>query len=74
MAKKKSVGYIIGQVFKWLGIALLVGLVVAVICYFAVPEFKTFINNSWEDLKFQIENGKEVVEESAEAVKRLLIK
>ena len=71
MAKKKrGAGYVIGQIFKWLGITLLVGAVVAVICYFAVPDFKTFINNSWEDLKFQIENGKE----TAEAVKQLVIR
>lgn len=71
MAKKKNV---VGEVFKWIGIVLCVALVVAVICYFAVPEFKTFINNSWEDLKFQIENGKEVVDETTEAMKRLVIR
>ena len=72
--KKKSVGYVIGQIFKWIGIALLAGLAVAVICYFAVPDFKTWVNNSWQDLKFQIENGKEVVGETVEAVKRLAIR
>ena len=71
MAKKKNV---VGEVFKWIGSVLCVALVVAVVCYFTVPEFKTFVNNSWEDLKFQIENGKEVVEETTEAVKRLVIR
>ena len=75
MAKKKnSAGYVIGQIFKWLGIGLLIGAIVAVICYFTVAEFKTFVNNSWEDLKFQIENGKEVAGEAVEAVKRLAIR
>lgn len=72
MAKKKK--SVVGQVFKWIGITLLVGLVVAVICYFAVPEFKTFINNSWQDLKTQIENGKETADSTLEAVKHLVIR
>lgn len=67
MAKKRNVAK---TVFKAIGITLLIGLAVAVICYFAVPEFKTWVNNSWEDLKFQIENSKE----TTEAVKRLVIK
>lgn len=71
MAKKKG---IVGKIFKGIGIALLVGLVVAVICYFAVPEFKTLVNNSWQDLKTQIENNKEATEGAVEAVKHLVIR
>ena len=72
MAKKKK--SVVGQVFKWIGITLLVGLVVAVVCYFAIPEFKTFINNSWQDLKTQIENGKEATDGALEAAKHLIVK
>lgn len=69
--KKESVWK---KVFKGIGIALAIGLVVGVICYFAVPEFQTFINDSWQDLKNQIENNKETVDEAVEAAKHLVIR
>ena len=71
MAKKKSV---VGKIFKGIGVALLVALGVAVICYFAVPEFKTLVNDSWQDLKTQIENGKEAADGAVEAMKHLVIR
>ena len=70
MAKTSTVH----KVFKGIGIALLIGLVVGVICYFAVPEFQTFVNNSWTDLKNKFAENKEAVDETVEAVKRLIVK
>lgn len=70
MAKTSTVQ----KVFKGIGIALLIGLVVGVICYFAVPEFQTFVNNSWTDLKNKFAENKEAVDETVEAVKRLIVK
>lgn len=63
MAKKKNVAK---NVFKGIGITLLIALGVAVICYFAVPEFKEFINNAF--------TNKETADGALEAVKRLVIR
>ena len=57
MAKnyKKKSGFL-GKFFKALGVILLIGAVVVTICYFTVPEVKEFINNSWQDITFQIKH------------------
>jgi len=53
MKKKKVNGW---KIFgKCLGWGLLIAVVAGVICYFAVPEFQTFINNSWQDLTNKIQ-------------------
>lgn len=71
MAKrKKGAGYVVGQVFKWLGIALFVAAVAGVICYFAIPDFKVWVQNSWTDLKNQIGNN----QGATKAVKMLIQK
>lgn len=64
MARKKSNAT---KVFKGIGIALLIALGVAVVCYFAVPEFKDLINNAFTD-------NKEATEGAVEAVKHLVIR
>ena len=63
MAKKKNVA---AKVFKGIGITLLIALGVAVICYFAVPEFKELINNAF--------TNKETADGALEAVKHLVIR
>lgn len=57
MAKKyKKKGGFWGKFFKVIGATLLIGAVVVTICYFTVPAVKEFINNSWQDITFQIKH------------------
>ena len=45
-----------GKVCAWIFGILATLVVVGVICYFAVPEFQTYVNNTWQDLTTKIQN------------------
>ena len=75
MSKKKK--NVAKTVFKLIGIASIVAIVVGVICYFKVPEFQTYINNSWQDFVTKVKElfgNKESVDETVEAAKHLFIR
>ena len=47
---RRKKGSVVGKIFAGIGIALLIALVVAVICYFANPDFKVAVNNGFQEI------------------------